>query len=72
MNDDENQNLEKDLPRQSITTIFNASPILQSFWIRRNSIFFNIIDRKFMESQLRVVLYCGILFWSLLLLSQII
>jgi hypothetical protein len=72
MDDDEKQNLEKNLPRQSITTIFNASPILQSFWIRRDSIFFDIINRKFMESQLRVVLYCGILFWSLLLLSQII
>jgi hypothetical protein len=72
MDDDEKQNLEKDLPRQSIPTIFNASLILQSFRIRRNSIFFNIIDRKFMESQLRVVLYCGILFWVVLLLSQII
>jgi len=72
MDDDENQNLEKDLPRQSFTNIFNASPILQSFWIRCNSIFFNIIDRKFMESQLRIVLYCGVLFWALLLLSQII
>jgi hypothetical protein len=72
MDDDEKQNLEKDLPRQSITTIFNDRHILQSFRIRCNSIFFNIIDRKFMESQLRVVLYCGILFWTLLLLSRII
>jgi hypothetical protein len=72
MDDDEKQNLEKNLPRQSITTIFNASPILQSLRIRRNSIFFNITNRKFMESQLRVVFYCGILFWTLLLLSQII
>jgi len=72
MNDDEKQNLEKDLPRQSITSIFNVGFILQSFWIRCNSIFFNIIDRKFMEIQLRVVLYCGILFWTLLLLSKIV
>ena len=72
MNDHEKQNLEKDLPRQSITTIFNVGPILQSIRIRRNSILFNIIDRKFMEIQLRIVLYCGILFWTLLLLSQII
>ena len=72
MNDHEKQNLEKDLPRQSITTIFNVGFILQSFWIRCNSIFFNIINRKFMEIQFRVVLYCGILFWTLLLLSKII
>jgi hypothetical protein len=72
MNDHEKQNLEKDLPRQPIATIFNVGFILQSFWIRCNSIFFNIINRKFMEIQFRVVLYCGILFWTLLLLSQII
>jgi hypothetical protein len=72
MDDDEKQDLEKNFPRQSITTIFDARAILQSFRIRRNSIFFNITNRKFMESQLCVVLYCGILFWSLLLLSQII
>jgi len=72
MDDDEKQNLEKDLPRQSITSIFNVGSILQSFWIRCNSIFFNLIDRKFMEIQLRVVLYCGILFWTLLLLSKIV
>jgi hypothetical protein len=72
MDDDEKQNLEKNIPRQSISTFFNVGSIFQSIRIRRNSIFFNIIDRKFMESELRVVLYCGILFWSLLLLSQII
>jgi len=72
MDDDEKQNLEKDLPSQPITTIFNVGFILQSFWIRCNSIFFNIINRKFMEIQFRVVLYCGILFWTLLLLSKII
>jgi hypothetical protein len=72
MDDNEKQNLEKNIPRQPITTIFNVGAILQSLRIRRNSIFFNIINRKFMEIQLRVVLYCGILFWALLLLSQII
>jgi hypothetical protein len=72
MDDHENQNLEKDFPRQSITTFFNVGTIFQSFWIRCSSVFSDIIDRKFMEGQLRVVFYCGILFWTLLLLSQII
>ena len=50
----------------------NASSILQSFWIRCRSIFPNTTDRKFMESELRFVLYCGILFWLIHLLYQII
>ena len=62
----------ENVSRQSITNIFNVSTILQSIWIRCRSIFVNIMDRKFMESQLRVVLYCGVFFWSLFLLSKII
>ena len=52
--------------------IFNVGTILQSFWIRCRSIFPNSTDRKFMESELRLVLYCGILFWVIHLLYQII
>jgi len=48
------------------------STILQSFWIRCRSVFPNITDRKFMEGELRLVLYCGIVFWVIYLLSQII
>jgi len=62
----------EDVSRQPVTNIFNVSIILQSIWIRCGSIFVNIVDRKFMESQLRVVLYCGVLFWSLFLLSKIV
>jgi hypothetical protein len=53
-------------------SVFTVGSIFQSIWIRCGSIFSNIVDRKFMESQLRVVLYCGVLFWSLFLLSKII
>jgi hypothetical protein len=70
--DSRKQNLEEDIPRQLITTISDDSPILQPFWVRRGSIWSNIMDRKFMESQLRVVLYCGSIFWIIYLLSQII
>jgi len=52
--------------------IFDASLIFQSLWFRCRSVFPNITDRKFMESELRFVLYCGILFWALHLLYQII
>ena len=69
---EKNQNMEKDPPRQPIAGIFNARTIFQSFWVRCRSIFPNITDRKFMESELRLVLYCGTIFWILYLLSQII
>jgi len=73
MEDDEkNQNVEKDVPRQPLPSIFNARPIFQSFWVRCRSIFPNITDRKFMESELRLVLYCGVVFWIIYLLSKII
>ena len=62
----------ENVSRQPVTNIFNVSVILQSIWIRCGSIFSNIVDRKFMESQLRIVLYCGVFFWSLFLLSKVI
>ena len=70
--DSRKQNLEKDIPRQFIPTISDDSTILQPFWVRRGSIWSNIMDRKFMESQLRVVLYCGSILWILLILKKII
>ena len=70
--DSRKQNLEEDIPRQFIPTISNDSTILQPFWVRCYSVWTNIVDRKFMESQLRVVLCCGTIFWIVYLLSQII
>jgi len=49
---------------------FVPSSIFQSFWVRCRSIFSNITDGKFMESELRYVLYCGIILWSLYLLYE--
>lgn len=49
----------------------NAGTILQSVWIRCRTIFPNITDRKFMESELRFVLYSGVIFWGIYLLHQI-
>jgi hypothetical protein len=69
---EKNENVEKDPPRQPIAGIFNARTIFQSFWIRCRSIFPDITDRKFMESELRLVLYCGTILWIVYLLSQII
>ena len=48
----------------------DVGSILQSLWIRCRSVFPNITDRKFMESELRVVLYCGLFFWGVYLLYE--
>lgn len=73
MEDDEkNKNMENDVSRKPLPNIFNASTVLQSFWIRCRSIFPNITDRKFMERELNLVFYCGIVFWFLYLFSKVI
>jgi len=48
----------------------NDSSILQSIWIRCRTIFPNITDRKFMESELRFVLYSGVIFWTLYMVYE--
>ena len=53
-------------------SIPDDSSILQSFWIRCRAVFPNITDRKFMESELRLVLYCGAFLWIIYLLSKVI
>jgi len=50
----------------------DAGTILQSLWVRCRTIFPNITDRKFMESELRVVLYCGFVFWTVYLAYEIL
>jgi hypothetical protein len=45
----------------------DAGSILQSVWVRCRTIFPNATDGKFMESELRFVLYSGVIFWGLYL-----
>jgi hypothetical protein len=71
-NEGENKKLEKNFSRQSFPALFNVSIILQSFWIRCRSVFPNVVDREFMESQLYFVLCCGSIFWFLLIFEEII
>jgi hypothetical protein len=51
--------------------IIDVRTFFQSIWIRCCAIFANITDRHFMQSELRFVLYSGILFWGLYLLYEI-
>ena len=50
----------------------DAGTILQSVWIRCRSIFPTATDRKFMESELRFVLYSGVILWAIYLVCQTI
>ena len=50
----------------------NAGTILQSLWIRCRTIFPTATDRKFMEGELRFVLYSGVILWTLYLVYQTI
>ena len=69
---DKRKNMESDSTRQSLSNLSNAGVIFQSIRIRCGSVFSDITDREFMESQLRFVLYCGIFFWVVLISSKII
>jgi hypothetical protein len=50
----------------------NAGSILQSVWVRCRSIFPTATDRKFMEGELRFVLYSGVIFWTLYVVYEAI
>ena len=50
----------------------NAGTILQSVWVRCRTIFPYATDRKFMESELRFVLYSGFVFWAVYLVYEIL
>jgi hypothetical protein len=60
--------------KQSLNVVqrhgIDVGSFLQSVWIRCRSVFPNITDGKFMESELRVVLYCGMFFWVVYLFYQ--
>jgi hypothetical protein len=48
----------------------DAGSILQSVWVRCRTIFPIATDRKFMEGELRFVLYSGLIFWAVYLLYE--
>jgi len=68
---DSNNNKQAEKQRKQNNAIqrygIDAGSILQSFWVRCRSIFPTATDRKFMESELRFVLYSGIIFWTVYL-----
>ena len=69
-----NQQIKKQTNKDSVVQRYgiDAGSFLQSLWVRCRSIFPNITDRQFMESELHFVLYSGFVFWGLYILYQII
>jgi hypothetical protein len=69
-----NQQAEKQGKQNNVVQRYgiNAGTILQSLWVRCRTIFPNATDRKFMESELRFVLYSGTILWALYLVYQTI
>lgn len=68
----ESNNLENNPDRQSSDLEHDASSIFQSVWIRRSSVLVDPSNWKFVESELRFVLYCGSILWAVYLLSMAI
>jgi hypothetical protein len=48
----------------------DVGAVLQSVWVRCRTIFPTATDGKFMESELRFVLYCGLVFWTVYLVYE--
>jgi hypothetical protein len=69
-----NQQAEKQGKQNNVIQRYgiDAGTILQSIWVRCRTIFPNITDRKFMESELRFVLYSGVILWTVYLAYEIV
>ena len=67
-----NQQAEKQGKQNNVIQRYgvNAGTILQSIWVRCRTIFPNATDREFMESELRFVLYSGVIFWTLYMVYE--
>jgi len=77
MDDGDKQNKRNNIAKKQKNDVVQRyesipSSVLQSFWVRCRSILPDITDGKFMESELRYVLYCGVFFWIVYLLIQTI
>ena len=64
------KDLERNIKKQYSHVMSNASNVLQSFWIRYRTILSYTTNRKFVESQCRFVLYCGLVFWVLYFIAS--
>ena len=67
--DGDSRNLEKNFNRKSSDPMYDDRSVLQPFRVRHRSVLANQLDWITVESELRFVLYSGIVFWALHILS---
>lgn len=68
----QNKNVEGNSEREHLSDCVNDGDVFQPIWVRRDSIFFSLFNRRFMESQLRLVFYLGTFLWFIFLLTKTI
>ena len=72
---DSKNNQQAEKQRKQIDAIqrygIDVGAVLQSLWVRCRTIFPAATDRKFMEGELRFVLYSGFIFWAVYLAYEI-
>ena len=66
----QNADLEKNTKNKYFHRLPNVRDVFQPIWIRCRSIFSDIMDREFVESELRFVLYCGTILWVIYLIAK--
>jgi len=73
MSDGNNKiNFEKNFLGECVCKISNVGNVFQPIWIRHDSIFTFIFDRKFVERKFSFVLFVGSLLWVGFFLSKIL
>ena len=65
MESDGDKNLESNFKRKPGNAMPDASDVLQPVWLRHNPVLAYRKFRQHLESQFRIVLYCGVILWGL-------
>jgi len=65
----DNKNMEKSILGQISNLVHDDSTLLQPVRFRYSSVLADVSNWKFLESELRFVLYSGSIFWIIYLLS---
>jgi hypothetical protein len=70
MSEDGSRNLEQNIKKERSYILSVLGAVFQPLWLRHRSILANRKDWEFMVRQFHYVLHCGLLFWTLFILSQ--
>jgi len=62
--------LEQNIKTKPSNILSNGSDVLQPFWVRYRTVLSDTANREFVEGQCRFVLYCGLIFWVIYLITS--